>query len=54
MLKLAQSVHISIETLPRFDDSQIRGTESEDKERLCTGHTEKKQVISRDGQKTGI
>lgn len=40
-------MHISTETLPRFDGSQIRGTESEDEERLCTGHTHKTQVNDR-------
>ena len=41
-------LHIKVgskcETLPGFDDSGIRGAESEDKGRLWTGQTKKTQV----------
>lgn len=52
-------MHISTDALPKFDDSQIRGAESEDEDSLCTGHSQKTQVsdrriISSDGQKNGI
>lgn len=54
----SKCAHFHCSTPLGFDDSQIRGTESEDEERLSSGHTQKTQVtadasFSSDRQKTG-